>query len=369
MKSSKLFGYGHIIEQVEEERHIRINRRFAMVLLLLVLGAAAVAFILRMRDSGFRWDLFAETLSGANPALIALACLAILLTYPGRVLRWRVMMRPVKPHSSFRQILNATMVGFTAVVFFGRPGELVRPWLIARSENVPMSSQVAAWFLERILDLLMVLLLFGYALTHVDDTAAVGEGMRLVLKSGGVVALALGAACVAVILFSAFLGDQSQRWFDWAVRVLPATIATRLRGLFSSFLDGMRSTGSASSLGELFFYTAVEWVVIVSGMYFALIAYPPTAGFSVTSTLVFAGFVAFGSAVQLPGVGGGFQVAAILVLTELFGLKLEAATGATLLIWAVSWLTVIPFGMAIAFSQGLKWGSLRHVEAPAGEVL
>jgi hypothetical protein len=335
--------------------------------LLLLAGAAAVALILRMRESAFRWDVFASTLSGANLALIAVSGLFVLLTYLGRALRWRAMIRPIKPHASLRRLLSATVVGFTAVVFFGRPGELVRPWLIARHEKLSVSSQLAAWFLERILDLLMVLLLFGYALTQVDDSAAIGEGMRMVLKSGGAVALSLGAVCVAVLVFSAFYADMSRRWFEWGTGFFPVRFRSRLQTLFASFLDGMRSTGSALSLLELFFYTALEWAVIVAGIYFALLAYPPTAGFTLTSTLVFTGFVAFGSAVQLPGVGGGFQVAAIVVLTELFGLNLEAATAATLLLWVLTWLTVVPFGMAAAFAEGLKWRNLRHVEAPEGE--
>jgi len=230
-----------------------------------------------------------------------------------------------------------------------------------------MSSQVAAWFLERILDLLMVLLLFGYALTQVDDRAAVGEGMRMVLKSGGVVALSLGVACVAVILITALYADLSRRWFNAVASLLPARVAGKLQALFGSFMDGMRSTNSAAALGELFFYTTVEWMVIVAAMYFALAAYPPTSAFTLTNTLVFAGFVAFGSAVQLPGVGGGFQVAAILVLTELFGLRLEAATACTLLVWALSWLTVVPLGMMAAFHEGLQWRNLRHVDTPAAE--
>ena len=336
-----------------------------MVVLLLVAGAAVVALILKSRDSGFKWDVFVSALSGCHPGLIAVASAFVLLTYVGRVLRWRVMMRPVKPGASIRSLLSSTVIGFTAVVFFGRPGELVRPWLIARREGVSVPSQMAAWFLERILDLLMVLLLFGYALTQVEDGASVGEGMRLVLKSGGALAFGLGAACVAVILITAFYADLSLVWFNKATRVLPHRFRGTLQRLFSSFLDGMRSTGSASSVGELFAYTALEWAVIVTAMYFCLMAYPPTAAFSLTSTLVFVGFVAFGSAVQLPGVGGGFQVAAVLVLTELFGLELEAATAGAVMLWALSWLTVVPFGMAAAFADGLKWSSLRHVDAAA----
>ena len=82
----------------------------------------------------------------------------VLASYLARALRWQVMLRPLNPHSSLRRILENTLIGFTAIVLFGRPGELVRPYLISRSENVPLSSQLAAWFLERIYDLLAVLL-------------------------------------------------------------------------------------------------------------------------------------------------------------------------------------------------------------------
>jgi hypothetical protein len=102
--------------------------------------------------------------------------------------------------------------------------------------------------------------------------------------------------------------------------------------------------------------------VILAGIYFTLAAYPPTAAFGIFDAAVLTGFVAFGSVVQLPGIGGGMQVAAILVLTELFGLPFEAAAAAALLLWALSWLTVVPIGVAVAFAEGLKWSSLRHIE-------
>ena len=38
------------------------------------------------------------------------------------------------------------------MVILGRAGELVRPYLISLKEQVPFSSQMAAWLLERILD-------------------------------------------------------------------------------------------------------------------------------------------------------------------------------------------------------------------------
>jgi uncharacterized protein (TIRG00374 family) len=328
--------------------------------------AAAIWFALvRLRASDFDWRGFFDALAGSNGTLIALSAAFIVLTYFGRALRWRAMMRPVCPHPSFARLLAATVVGFTAVVFFGRPGEFVRPWLIARQEKVSVSSQLAAWVLERVLDLLMVLLLFGFALTRVRPTSGMGQQMQAVLASGGVLALTLGVLCVGVIVITAVSQDFSRRLFQRFTAVLPSGIAHKLSGIFDSFLTGISSTANIGSMAELFMWSVLEWAVILSSIHCALLAYPATAHFRLLDTMVFAGFVSFGSAVQLPGIGGGMQVATVLVATELFGLGLESATALALLIWVLTWLTVVPFGLVTAFAQGLKWKALRHVEEEA----
>jgi uncharacterized protein (TIRG00374 family) len=307
-----------------------------------------------------------ETARGAHPGLLALSAGFVLLTYVGRALRWRVMLRPIRPEARLRPILTATVVGFTAVVFFGRPGEVVRPWLIARHERVPLPTQLAAWLLERVLDLLMVLLLFGFALLRVRPEAA-GPQIRVVLASSGTLAVLLGIFCVLILLASALYAEGARRWFSILIRWLPARLASRLDALFQAFMDGMKVTGSASSVGALLAWTVAEWLLILAGVYCALAAYPPTAGFGPFDTAVLTGFMAFGSVVQLPAIGGGMQVAAVLVLTELFGLTLEAAAAVALLLWILTWLTVVPVGIAAAFSEGLRWGSLRQVKDEMAE--
>jgi uncharacterized membrane protein YbhN (UPF0104 family) len=337
-----------------------------MIVLLLVCIAATIAIAaVRMRGSDFDWGRFVAALAGANRPLMGLSASFIVLTFVGRALRWRALMRPVCPHPVWTKLLAATVVGFTAVVFFGRPGEFVRPWLIAKQERVSVSSQLAAWVLERVLDLLMVLLLFGFALTRVRPSSATGPQMRTVLASGGVLALTLGIACVAIIVVTAASQELSRRLFHRVAALLPGGIAHRLSGIFDSFLTGMSSTGSVKSLAELFIWSILEWLIILAAIHCALLAYPATAHFRILDTIVFSGFVSFGSAVQLPGIGGGQQVASVLVATELFGLSLESATALALVIWALTWLTVVPFGVVTAFAQGLKWGALRHAEEEA----
>src|ERR1022692_1041195 len=94
-----------------------------------------------------------------------------------------------------RNLLSATVVGFTAITLFGRPCEFVRPYLIARKEQVPVASQLAAWVLERLFDLLMALLLFAFAMTRVQTSGMhVGQKLTWVLAAGGKVGGALGGA-------------------------------------------------------------------------------------------------------------------------------------------------------------------------------
>jgi uncharacterized protein (TIRG00374 family) len=274
------------------------------------------------------------------------------------------MMRPICPHPSFRRLLAAMIVGFTAVVFFGRPGEVVRPWLISRSEQVPLSTQLAAWLLERVLDLLMVLILFGFALTQMDPGALTGPNLRAVVTSGGALALLLGIACVAFLGISAFSIDLGHALVRRLSAFLPGRFRARVISSARGFLDGMRVTGSASALGELLLWTVLEWAIIFASMHLALMACPASAHFRLLDSMVFAGFVAFGSAVQLPGIGGGMQVAAILVATELFGLTLEGASAVAVVVWILTWLTVVPVGAVVAFAEGWKWSALRHAGDP-----
>jgi glycosyltransferase 2 family protein len=129
---------------------------------------AALAFVIyRWRTSGFAWRQFIFTIRSVDGRWLGASVALILATYLGRALRWEVMLRPLNCQAAtggaapllkrLLDVLIATCVGFTAVVLFGRAGEPVRPYLIARKTGVTFSSQIAAWVVERILDLLMVL--------------------------------------------------------------------------------------------------------------------------------------------------------------------------------------------------------------------
>jgi hypothetical protein len=69
---------------------------------------------------------------------------------------------------------------------------------------------------------------------------------------------------------------------------------------------------------------------------------------------------ALGLMVQLPGVGGDYQVGIILSLTEIFNVKVEPATGASILVWVIQLIPTLALGLILLIREGL---SIRKLEA------
>ena len=343
----------------------RFTRKHWIGLTLLVLVAAGV-WALRQKAKSFQWDIFFSTIRGLDWRWMTVAIALILLTYFGRAIRWEVMIRPIRPRASVWYLFKATAIGFTAIVLFGRAGELVRPYLIAKHEQLPFSSQMAVWLIERIFDLLMVLLIFGAALTQVSNTAvADSPALQWILDIGGWVAA--GAALVSLIVLIAFrhFTEAAHERLLAALGFLPPKVLDRVRNLLSSFSAGMGSTRDNAFALRLLVYTFVEWSLVAASFLAIFRAFPETSNLGWNSVLVFMGFVSFGSAIQIPGIGGGMQIAAVVVLTELFGLGLEVSTGLAVVFWATSFVVIVPFGLGLAVHEGIKVGNLRQLAAEA----
>jgi uncharacterized protein (TIRG00374 family) len=337
----------------------------------MLLGLAAAALALwGLRDhwggGRFQWGVFARSFADLSWLWVGAGLIVSLATYYGRALRWAVMLRPMRPQVRVWALFKATAIGFTAVVVLGRPGEFVRPYLISLKERVPLSSQFAAWFLERVCDLLAMLLMFGFALSQIQRSRTrLGPQFRWVFETGGYAVGGMVLACaVILIMMGRFPALMRERLVE-ALRVLPERYHARVQGAIGTFMDGTVSTTSQKSVLQLSFYTIVEWVLIALSMVCLFKAHPATASLRCQDALIFMGFVAFGSVLQIPGVGGGVQIVSIVVLTRLYGVPLEVASTLAILVWLIAFVAIVPAGFLLAFHEGINWRKLRDLEERA----
>ncbi len=336
----------------------------------LALAAAALAWFLRgqLHAQAFDWKLAAAGFRRLRWHWLILSLAPLAGNYYARALRWAVFLKPLKARPSMRNLFSATVIGFAAITLFGRPGELVRPYLIALKERVPLTSQLAAWLLERIFDLLMVLLLFGFALTRVHAShVQVGPKLAWVLTFGGRIVALTCVALLAAVLSLRHFAEPVRRRLTAAVRFLPEARFRKLETWIAAFIEGAASTRSDGALLLVFLYSILGWASIVAVFWCLAQSFGDVITLTFVDVIIFLGFVSFGAAVQIPGIGGGMQVVAVLVLTELFHVRLELASAFAMLIWIMTFVAVVPVGLGLALKEGMDWRSLRRIGREAKE--
>jgi len=314
----------------------------------------------------FDFAQFQATLTRLDYRFLLIALAIIYSTYVLRSLRWREFLLPIKP-TSITNLLTATIIGFGGLALLGRPGELVRPYLISRKEDIPVSTQMAVWVLERVYDLAMVIVIVGgamyFSLEGQELSPARSQTMAHIRTAGQAILSLTVLGIVALLLFRRY-------WEIWVPRMvarlsfLPARWLTKLREVMEEFGHGLSSlrSGRAFLMGSL--YTALVWVSISIGYFLTLKAFgPPLSHFSFAAAVLVMGFAIGGSMLQVPAIGGGTQVFTILALTEVFGVRPEIATSAALILWLLTFVAVVPPALIFLLREGLSWRKLRLLAA------
>src|SRR5581483_2979338 len=206
----------------------------------------------------FDWARF-FTVSHVNPLHIALAVGLIYLTYVLRALRWKVFLEPVC-HTSSWKLVPPTFIGFTGLALLGRPGEFIRPYLIARAEELTFASQVGVWTVERIFDIgaftvLMTIDVFFSASIRVNPY----------IPKFRIAAVAL-CGIVAFAGFLAFLVRVRGHQVAGFLHRVTARFSTRLAHIVDqkvrAFGEGLNTISGAKSLAKLVAISLVMWFMV-----------------------------------------------------------------------------------------------------------
>lgn len=329
---------------------------------------AAVLFLIVWHFHGskdwqqFRWSRVWSLLIHADPSWLLAALGATYATYLFRAYRWKFFMDPFKPGSSVRVLFVGQILGFSAIYLIGRPGELVRPAYIARWERVPFASQVAIWLLERIYDTVAVAVLLALGLFF-EPIRPNGAYASLALHRMHTGAFTVLAGTLLVVLALITYRQHSEALIGWGSRTfrfLPLGVRTWIGSLARSFAEGLDVIQNWRDLGASVGCSVVLWILNVSIFWFV---YRSLGGslaelswWVASVTLVFA---AMGLALQLPGVGGGFQVGTIVALEQIFHVPAAAATGAAVLEWILVLVPCVALALVLLIYEGLTFRKLQ----------
>ncbi len=325
----------------------------------LALALLAALVYLQFREwRTFDWGKFVEHSRDVTWRHVIHGIVLIYLAYILRAIRWKIFLRPVRKDVSIFSMISPTLVGFTGLAVLGRPGELIRPYLIARRVNLSFSSQLAVWAVERIFDLaaFTVLMVAGIFLpTKLRAFAAnrpeVLHWLHLAgyLLSGLVLVLLIGALLVN------YHGPSIANWVEQRFSHLAKNLGHRVAQRVREFASGLNTIHSVSSLVQLSVVSLVMWWLIALSYKEVTHAYgAPMQDMSVTRVLLLMGSSMAGSMVQLPGVGGGSQLATIEAMDKIFHVPQELSVSCGILLWLVTFVAVVPAGLLLAHHERLS---------------
>lgn len=327
--------------------------------LVAALALGLIALFLRNADLTRVW----AEMRTARLDLLGLAVALTVLTFLVRAERWQYLLEPLG-NTRFSVAFRTTVIGFAAsAVLPARAGEVLRPYLLARQEGLPVTATFATIVVERILDLIAVLLLLAVYLLFFDEGVA-GRSPALYQAITVGAAIATPAALGVLVLMVLLAGhpERLQHWMLTAERVLPVRLARALARLAGTFAEGLAVVRRPSRLLASLGWSMVLWVVIVTETWVVArafgIAMPYAGAYLLTSLLV------VGIALPTPGGVGGFHEAFRLGTTAFFGANNDRAVGAAIVLHAASFVPVLLMGSWFAARDGLRLGELRKV---AGE--
>ncbi len=334
-----------------------MNKKQITIYSVVAIVLAALIYFQFRTWRNFDWATFWTQTDHVNKFHVLHGVLLIYLGYVMRALRWKIFLRPVRPQASTLRLIPPTIIGFTGLALLGRPGELIRPYLIARKEEQTFSSQLAVWAIERIFDIgAFTGLLVGYIFLasgpkELDYYAKFREG-GLVL-----VALVVGLAVAAWMISKS--GEAIASWIERRFSHLASNLGHRIATRIREFRGGLNTIHGPWELLQLIVVSLLMW-------YFIALAYKEvTHSYGVESldiqlsqVLLLMGSSMVGSMIQLPGVGGGSQLATISTLKHVFDVPNELAASCGIMLWLVTFVAVVPLGLILAHLDRLSFRKL-----------
>jgi uncharacterized protein (TIRG00374 family) len=324
--------------------------------LILLLTAGLLAFFLRNADMAGVW---AET-RHADAGLLALSVGLTAVTYVLRAYRWQYLLAPIGP-TRFMTALETTVIGFAATFLLpARAGEVLRPYLLARREGLPATAAFATIILERVLDLVTVLLLFGVFVLLVTPTSLAGDpALYSRVKAGGALVGAASVAGLAVFFALAGHPERLGRAALQVERVLPSKLAQIVARFVETFAQGLAVMRQPRRLFVSLVLSFPLWLTIAGGIYLTSRAFHMTVSY-LGSFLVMT-LLVVGVAVPTPGAVGGFHTMYKFAVVTFFGVPNDRAVGAALVLHAISFVPVTLAGLALMTREGLSFGRMRQM--------
>lgn len=303
-------------------------------------------------------DHLANSLSEANTLDISVAILFILLTQVIRSLRWKVLLKSIKV-THVINLLSATSIGSMAdMILPARMGDLLRAGLIGRKEKISKVSSLATIVIERVFDVLTILLILLLVVLFYRLPVPKAGAMSSI-RTAGVIATGFCIIVIGVLLVLKTKLSELTNLLNRFFIFLPEKARIKGSEILASFSLGLHSIEVNWPLAIILLYSILLWSAFAFSNFFVLRSlyfdcHPATAYFILL-------FQVLGVTLpSSPGFIGTYHAAVVAGLTA-FGISLQDALSAAILMHAAFFFPLIACGLLFLWKENMSFSDMRSV--------
>ncbi len=305
------------------KKHIFTGLKFA-----LFLGIGLFLFWLIYKDQDT--DQLFEELKHVKYSWILFSLFLGEMSHVVRAIRWQMLVRPYQYYPGFLNSFFAVTSTYFANLAIPRLGEVVRPSVLKKYENIPFPISFGTIVLERIIDVLMLLSLTLFLvltqsdifMSFIHNNPVVERNVMRLLSSQNL--WILGSVMLALILLVWGFRNKIKQW----------SFFVKIKHLIKEFVDGIQSISKLKNKKLFFFYTFLIWLLYYLMTYFPIYAFQGTLGVTPMQGLIIFVIGSYGMVAPVQGGIGTwhFMVTATMVVigiaepdARLFALVVHAA--------------------------------------------
>jgi glycosyltransferase 2 family protein len=290
------------------------------------------------------WQHIKFSLQNARHWVIVPVLLFLLLSHYLRALRWKLLMEPLGYTPSTFNTFAVVMIGYLANSGVPRLGEVVKCTLLAKYENLRADRLVGTIVVERIVDLVCLLVVF--LLTLIFQWQVVGEftlnlaGSFFKDKAGNTSVTKVAIFLAGGLLFAGLFYILLKRFGH-------IDIVARVKKVVLGILHGLNSIRLIRHKSLFLFHTVAIWALYLLSTTAGIFALRETdhLGFAGGLTTLAIGSVGM---ILTPGGIGAYPLL-VAKLVELYGLDFKTiGTALGWLLWSVQTLIVLIAGLVFS---------------------
>ncbi len=312
----------------------------------LLISFAALFFAFR----GLQWAEVGSALRDANYLLLLPAAVAMFFSLYFRAIRWGVLFHP-RTDLRTGDLLGTMNVGYSINNLLPlRVGEFVRAYLIGEAGGVSAAHALSTIVVERVLDVLTVVLMLVLLLPFIDIPAWAATPALI----AGVAFLVLAVLLVTL--------SMARRWaigmVDYCARPFPARHRPRLHEAAESVMEGFGVLGKPAVLAQGVGWSFVSWFCSILVMFIIQQAFGLGIGFEAGPFVVATTSLAM-LVPASPGYIGTFELVAIKGLENVFDVGRGEAASYALVQHAFMYLAPLVIAAVYLWCQRRTWQQVR----------